>query len=138
LVPVHCSTQRALEHYARVRGHICPRPGSPAFFLSERGTRLTDHNVRWTFIQLSHRIGLRNPSDSHGPRLHDLRHRFAVQTLLNWYRAGANVEQHMPELAAYLGHRHVNDTYWYVSAVPELLRLAASRLESTPTQGPLP
>ncbi len=131
LVPVHPSTQRALGQYVRIRDRICPRPGSPAFFLSERGTRLTDHNVRWTFIQLSRRVGLRRPSDSHGPRLHDLRHRFAVQALLGWYRAGVNVEQHMPELAAYLGHRHVNDTYWYLSAVPELLRLAASRLTST-------
>jgi integrase/recombinase XerD len=61
--------------------------------------------------------------------LHDLRHRFAVQTLLGWYRSGLNVEQHLPELSAYLGHAHVTDTYWYISAVPELLQLATLRLE---------
>jgi integrase/recombinase XerD len=79
---------------------------------------------------------LRGPSDRFGPRLHDLRHRFAVQTLLGWYRAGADVERHLPELATYLGHGHVTDTYWYLSAAPELLRLAAMRLG--PTQGGLP
>lgn len=90
---------------------------------------MTSERVWWTFVQLSRQIGLRGPSDCHGPRLHDLRHRFAVQTLLGWYRAGLNVEQHLPELSAYLGHTHVNDTYWYISAIPELLQLATLRLE---------
>jgi len=86
--------------------------------------------VRWTFVRLSRRIGLRGPHDSHGPRLHDLRHSFAVGTLLRWYRTGQDVEQRLPQLATYLGHRHVNDTYWYLTAVPELLQLAAMRLET--------
>ncbi len=136
LLPIHPSTQRALLSYARRRDRIHPRPKTPGFFVSDGGTRLTHWTVRWTFVRLSHQIGLRGPSDRFGPRLHDLRHRFAVQTLLGWYRAGADVERHLPELATYLGHAHVTDTYWYLSAAPELLRLAAMRLG--PTQGGLP
>ena len=127
IVPVHASTREALRRYRAVRDRICPR--AQRFFVSERGTRLTPERVWWTFVLLSRQIGLRGPADRHGPRLHDLRHRFAVQTLLGWYRAGLNVEQHLPELSAYLGHAHVNDTYWYISAVPELLQLATLRLE---------
>jgi integrase len=85
--------------------------------------------VRRTFVKFSHQIGLRAPEDHHGPRPHDLRHRFAIRTLLHWYRCGDNVEQRLPQLAAYLGHAHVSDTYWYLSATPELLALAARRLE---------
>jgi len=129
IVPVHASTLEALRRYREVRDRLCPRAHARSFFLSERGTRLTVWCVRWTFVRLSHQIGLRGPDDSHGPRLHDLRHRFAVQTLLRWYREGLNVEQHLPELSAYLGHVHVNDTYWYISAVPELLQWATLRLE---------
>jgi len=85
--------------------------------------------VRATFVRLSRQIGLRGSTDSHGPRLHDFRHRFAVQTLLRWYQEGADVEQHLPELSTYLGHVKVSDTYWYLSATPELLQLALQRSE---------
>jgi integrase len=85
--------------------------------------------VRATFVTLSHQIGLRQPTDRHGPRLHDFRHRFAVRTLLGWYRRGVDIDPRMPVLSAYLGHTHVTDTYWYLSAVPELLSAAARRLE---------
>ncbi len=74
-------------------------------------------------------IGLRQPGDLRGPRVHDLRHYFAIRTLLNWYQSGADVEAHLPELATYLGHVHVRDSYWYLSAVPELLKLATLRWE---------
>ena len=80
-------------------------------------------------MKLSRQIGLRGLSDSRGPRLHDFRHRFAVNTLLRWYRRGVDVERYLPRLATYLGHAHVTDTYWYLTAVPELLQLAARRLE---------
>ena len=93
--------------------------------------RVTEWSLRWTFVKLSHEIGLRVPTDSHGPRLLDLRHRFAVNTLIRWYRAGIDVEQHLPELATYLGHAHITDTYWYLTAVPELMHLAARRLDRT-------
>jgi integrase/recombinase XerD len=129
LIPVHASTRKQLCTYARQRDKICTHPKSPSFFLSERGTRLTDCTVRRWFIIVSHQIGLRKPGDRRGPRIHDLRHRFAYRTILNWYRRGADVEAHLPELTTYLGHGHVADTYWYISSTPALLRLATQRLE---------
>ena len=128
LVPIHRSTQRALKQYERKRIKIYPDPMDPSFFLSDQGGRLTGWIVRHTFVKLSRQIGLRSASDSHGPRLHDLRHTFAVRTILNWYRSGIDVERQIPRLATYLGHTHVSDTYWYLSAVPELMQLAALRL----------
>lgn len=130
LVPLHASAADALQRYARFRQRRHPKPKCPAFFVSETGTRLTYCALRATFIRLSHEVGLREPTDSHGPRLHDFRHSFAVRTLLEWYRAGVDVEPRMPVLAAYLGHAHVTDTYWYLSAAPELMRLAAERVEA--------
>jgi integrase len=134
LIPVHPSTQRALRLYADRRDRIHPRPVTPSFFLSEQGRRLTWWILRWTFVKLSHQCGLRAAGDRRGPRLHDFRHTFAVRTILGWYRAGANVEQRIPELSTFLGHVHATDTYWYLSAVPELLALAAARLEDEPGQ----
>ena len=131
LVPIHPSTQKALQKYESLRGRIFPKPQTERFFISEQGTRLTYWTVRNTFVKLSRQIGLRGPHDSDGPRLHDFRHSFATKTLLNWYRKGMNVDQHMPELSAYLGHARVSDTYWYLSAVPELMQQAAMRLEQT-------
>jgi len=137
LVPIHPSTQKALQQYERLRSKIFPKPRTESFFITEQKRRPTDWTVRRTFVQLSRQIGLRGPHDSHGPRLHDFRHSFATKTLLAWYRNGMNVDRHMPELSAYLGHAHVTDTYWYLSAVPELLQLAATRLEQSP-KGMLP
>lgn len=130
LIPVHLSTLEKLAEYNRLRDRFFSSPRCPSFFVSEKGTRLTHWSVRWTFVKLSRQIGLRGLNDSHGPRLHDLRHTFAVKTLLRWYQTGTDVDRHMPELAAFLGHTHVNDTYWYLSAVPELLRLANKRLDA--------
>jgi len=130
LIPVHLSTVDKLAEYSRLRDRLLTSPRCPSFFVSEQGTRLTHWSVRWTFVKLSREIGLRGPHESHGPRLHDLRHTFAVKTLLRWYQAGVDVERHMPELTTFLGHTHVNDTYWYISAVPELLRLANKRLDT--------
>jgi len=130
LIPIHLSTVEKLAKYSRLRDRPLTSPRCLSFFVSEKGTRLTQWSVRWTFVKLSREIGLRGPHDSHGPRLHDLRHTFAVKTLLRWYQTGVDVERHMPELAAFLGHTHVNDTYWYISAVPELMRLANKRLDT--------
>lgn len=129
LLPLHPSAQRALKQYECRRDRICPNPQDPNFFLSESGSRLTGGNVRHTFVKLSRQIGLRGPHASHGPRLHDLRHAFAVRTILNWYREDIDVERQLPKLATYLGHTHVHDTYWYLSAVPELMQLAIKRME---------
>jgi integrase len=130
LAPVHVSTRRALQRYADLRNRVQPRPRCATFFIGEHGEQLTVNVVEKTFVKLSRRVGLRSPSDRHGPRVHDLRHRFAVSTLLRWYRAGLDVERHLPELSTYLGHAHVTDTYWYLTAVPELMRLVVARLET--------
>jgi integrase len=129
LVPLHPSTTHRLKRYASKRGAFYPKDITSHFFLSEQGRPLTDCMVRWTFVKLSRQIGLRGPSDRFGPRLHDFRHRFAVTTLLQWYRSGLDVEQRLPSLSTYLGHAHVTDTYWYLWAVPELLALSKDRLE---------
>jgi len=128
-VPIHPTTRERLQRYRRLRDQICPHPQSPSFLLSEQGTRLTGWIVRRWFIGLSHQIGLRQPTDHHGPRIHDLLHRFVIETLRNWYRTGKDIEAHLPELTTYIGHAHVSDTYWYISATPELLQLATERLE---------
>lgn len=125
---LHPTTQQALRHYAALRDRLYPTPQTPSFFLSEQGTRLTAWIVRWTFVKLSRQIGLRGAEDRVGPRLHDFRHGFAIRTVLNWYREGVDVARRLPELAAYLGHTHVNDSFWYLSATPELLQLASQRV----------
>lgn len=129
-VPVHTSTVDALRQFAQSRDRIFPALATSAFFVSERGTRITDCMARYTFAKLSQQLGLRAVAKGHGrgPRLHDMRHRFAARTLINWYRAGVDVERELPKLATYLGHVHVNETYWYLEAVPELLQLATNRL----------
>ena len=84
-----------------------------------------------THAVVSRAVGLRPPTEANrhgrGPRLHDMRHRLAVRTLVRWYREGKDVERELPKLTTYLGHAHVADTYWYLEAVPELLQLATER-----------
>jgi len=132
LVPVHVTTCDALSDYAINRDQTFPRLQSVAFFVSERGTRVTHWAARDNFAVVSRQIGIRKKIKGKrvgcGPRLHDMRHRFAARTLVDWYRAGVNVEREIHKLSTYLGHAHVNDTYWYLEAVPELLELATQRL----------
>ena len=138
LVPIHPTTQEALRAYGEARNRIIPKPDIPAFFVSERRTRITEWSTRYTFAVVSRTIGLRAPPregrHGHGPRIQDLRHRFAAQTLITWYRAGVDVERKLPKLSTYLGHVHTADTYWYLEAIPELLQLAADRLAHTPLE----
>ena len=130
LVPLHASTRKVLSDYIIRRGRFFAKvPVSSYLFVSNCGNRLDVGDIHRTFYLLSRQIGLRGPSDSHGPRLHDFRHRFAVTTLLRWYRAGEDVERRLPILSAYLGHVHVSDTFWYLSAWPELMNEAMLRLE---------
>lgn len=131
LVPLHASTCKVLADYiARRRQHWAGRPVSSYLFVSSWGNRLDNGDVHRTFYALSRQIGLRGPSDRHGPRLHDFRHRFATNTLLHWYRSDQNPERQLPILSAYLGHVHVADTQWYLSDSPELMREAMRRLEN--------
>lgn len=129
LVPLHRSTQRMLQSYAQRRDVLIGKPRSPYFLVAEEGGRLWGPTVRVAFYALSRQIGLRGPTDHHGPRLHDFRHRFAVETLRRWYQRGEDVETLLPALSTYLGHVNIQDTYWYLSACPELMNAAARRLE---------
>lgn len=130
LVPLHPSARKALADYLRRRQHHWEgRPVSSYVFVSSWGNRLDVGDIHRTFYALSRQIGLRGRSDRHGPRIHDLRHRFAGKTLWRWYRAGEDPERRLPILSAYLGHVHVGDTYWYLSAWPELVHEAMRRLE---------
>ncbi len=129
LVPLHLSSQRVLARYARRRDRHLGSSSPPRFLVNDRGRSLESSNVRRVFYRLSRQIGLRGPTDRHGPRLHDFRHRFAVRTLMRWYRSGQDAERHLPVLSTYLGHAHIADTYWYLSAHPQLMSLAKRRLE---------
>lgn len=130
LVPLHPSTCKVLADYiGRRNRHWAGRPVSSYLFVSNWGNRLDGGDIHRTFYALSRQIGLRGVADSHGPRLHDLRHRFATNTLLKWYRSGEDPERRLPVLSAYLGHAHIADTQWYLSASPELMREAMRRLE---------
>lgn len=128
-LPLHPSTLRALDAYRRLRDQRWPEPKAPAFFLSGAGTRLYYENVYKTFRGLVVRAGLTPRPGSGAPRIHSLRHSFAVGTLIDWYSSDVDVPAHMPRLSAYLGHAAPAGTYWYLQATPELLALAASRLE---------
>src|SRR5215510_14569669 len=129
LVPLHASTRQVLANYKSRRDDFLAGRSASYFFISQRGNHLDTGDVHRTFYLLSRQIGLRDPDSSSGPRLHDFRHRFAVETLLRWYRAGEDVERRLPVLSTYLGHVNVSDTYWYLTACPELMGLAIKRLE---------
>ena len=126
-VPLHPSTAAALHRYLGRADR--PRPAAtPALFISSAGTRLRYCNVQWTFARLVRRAGLAARSGSCRPRLHDLRHTFAVRAVLDGYTSGADVQARLPLLSTYLGHVDPAATYWYLSAAPELLALAGERL----------
>ncbi len=130
LVPVHSSTVVALQQYVRRRDRWCPRYGrrTRSFFLSSTGARVLHQNFHRVFLRLVVLAGIRGHRDRR-PRLHDLRHTFAVKTVREWYRAGVDVEPRLAVLSTYLGHVSPTSTYWYLTATPDLLRLAGERLE---------
>jgi integrase/recombinase XerD len=130
LVPVHRSTLAVLRDYADLRDAIFAKRALPTFLVTSHGTKLGKSTLSCVFRQLSRQIGIRKPGVRQGPRLHDFRHRFAVQTLLRWYRRGESVPQRMPVLSTYLGHANVSGTYWYLSSTPELLVAASKRIET--------
>jgi integrase len=124
ILPLHPSTVEALAGYARLRDR--KHPAARTFFVSIRGTALCYGPVLQAFRQACAGAGLDGPGAR--PRIHDLRHAFAVTTLLQWYRSGEDIAAQMPALSGYLGHVSPEGTYWYISAVPELMQLAAARL----------
>lgn len=131
LVPLHSSAVQALRAYAdrrdrhRYRQAVC----SDAFFLNEFGTSLKYHKVLLTFIDLRDQLAWKTGRSGRPPRIHDLRHRFAVRRLLRWYEEGVAIDRKIASLSTYLGHVKVSDTYWYLTAVPELLAVPAARFE---------
>jgi integrase/recombinase XerD len=129
-IPLHPSTLAALAGYGQLRDRHFPCPGTPAMLVSTAGTRLISQGIHYVFARLARQAGLQPRSQAGRPRLHDFRHSLAVTTLLDWYRQGLNVQSRLPVLSTLLGHSKPANTYWYLSAVPELLALAAERRHS--------
>lgn len=132
LVPLHETTRRALAAYAEKRDGLARDADAQGFFIAENGRRLTPWSLQYCFARVCQLVGVRKRMDGYkhgrGPRIHDLRHRFAATTLLNWYRSDVDVERELPKLSTYLGHAQPSHTYWYLEALPELLQLATERL----------
>ena len=137
-VPISECTVDRLRTYRAERNRILGVSPSP-FFLFERGQRPDDCAIRYNFAKVSQIIGLRTQQrfykHGQGPRIHDLRHTFAVSTIIDWYRKGLDSDREMIKLSTYLGHMKPEYTYWYIEAVPELLQLASERAERFITAG---
>lgn len=131
-LPLHDSTIKALARYARLRDARCPQPVTPAFFLSARGARVGRHELNQAFTTLIRQVGLDGQGARARPRPYDLRHAYAVRTLLGWLQAGEDVDRKMPLLSTFLGHTDPASTFWYLQGVPELLELISGRLEQLP------
>lgn len=128
-VPLHETTTDALRRYARLRDRTFPRPDTPMFFISAHGTRITTNTFHWNFPRLIRQVEPQHGGQHAHRRPHDLRHTFAVRTLLNWHQAGEDVDRKMPLLSTYLGHVNPASTFWYLQAAPELMALVAQRLD---------
>ena len=130
LLPLDPSVVTRAIDYLAERDRLIGRPVGP-LFVTDQTTRLTDCAARYNFAQACQQIGLRahQPYGKHGrgPRIHDLRHSFAVKTMIGWYRSGKDPAREMIRLTTYLGHSKPSNTYWYLEAVPELLDLAMAR-----------
>jgi len=129
LVPLHPTATQALTRYAAYRDACREAPQSGGFFRNDRAPVLTRATVEKTFARLRKHLGWTAHGRARRPRIHDLRHTFAVRRLLRWYEDGAAVDRKIQALATYLGHAKVTDTYWYLSAVPELMAITSQRFE---------
>lgn len=129
LVPLHPSTQERLAAYRRIRLERCPEPLCPRFFLSGHGAALPYSTVRSTFRSVIRRLGWEPQDGRRRPRMYDLRHTFASRRLATWQQEEADVAAMLPALSTYMGHVKVSDTYWYLSAIPELFVGATSAFE---------
>jgi integrase len=129
MVPLHFSTVTALVDYRERRGRFLAGRQVAHWFVNRRGTKMLCEAVDAMFRRLADRLGLVGEKGKRRPRIHDLRHRFAMKTLMRWYDDGQDIERLLPVLSAYLGHVEVRNTYWYLSSFPELLAAAKDRLE---------
>ena len=129
-VLLHATTVAALRDYADLRDRTLGIPATQAFFVSTRG-RLLVNTLDYVFADLVRTAGISTAPGVRQPRWHDFRHTFAVSTLLQWYRAGVDVQSRVPQLSTWLGHVDPASTYWYLQASPELLALATGLLEQS-------
>lgn len=130
LVPIGRDLKVILAHYLAQRHLYGPLPLDAPFLLTQRGKRLSRAGAEFAFRQLCEKAQVqRNDISRHQPRLHDIRHSFAVTRLVSWYRDGADVQRLLPQLATYLGHVHIAATQPYLTMTPELLQLASHRFE---------
>jgi integrase/recombinase XerD len=131
VVPLHQSTVEALAVYARQRDQLCPQPATASFLVTSTGKRPHPGTVGRVFSTLRDATGLSEQRSPSGrlPRMHDMRHAFMLRTLLRWYREGSDVAAQLPVLSTFVGHVDPKASYWYFEAAPELLALAAERLE---------
>ena len=141
LVFLHPTTTTVLGHYLQVRHDWVGGTvrACPAFFVNSRRAALDPDRLGVTFKQVVAAAGITIRPGHRPPRLHDLRHTYTVTTMLDWYRDGHDVQGRLPLLSTWLGHVDPASTYWYLHAVPELLALAAGRLDApqvTPSEGP--
>ncbi len=130
LVPVDATTAEALRSYAATRKRLGVGDLSQRFFVSEAGTPLAYSTVGRTFLGIVRRLGIHGTAGPIGPNLRCLRHTFAVRRMLDWYSRGLDVNKHLPHLSVYLGHAKPQNTYWYLTATPDLLSKAGTRFES--------
>jgi integrase len=142
-VPMHPSTVQALQHYRwmRDRSGVSAQDDAP-FFFGTRGRRhglpLGERQVHRVFAELRQQLGWHNRGAHHAPRIHDLRHTFVVRRILLWHANGVDIDRAILSLSTYVGHAMVTNTYWYLSAVPELMALAAGHFESFMAQPEVP
>lgn len=133
LVPLHLSAVAALQRYRRERDrYVCSTLDTPLFIGSRGrllGQSLGEHQVHRIFDQLRRQLGWTGRGAHGAPRIHDLRHSFAVQRLLLWHQQGVDLDQRMLALSTYLGHVKVSSTYWYFTAVPQLMAIVGQRFE---------
>ena len=138
IVPITASAAERLRAYRTERNRILGASPAP-FFLLDSGLRPTDCAARYNFALVCKTLGLRTQQrfykHGRGPRIHDLRHTFAVRTMVEWYRRGVDPDREMFNLSTYLGHTNPENTYWYIEAVPELLQLACERAERSLAAG---
>lgn len=129
LVPLHPTAVEGLARYAARRDALRLVPRSDHFFRTERTPALSRDAVEKTFARLREILGWTGVGRARRPRIHDLRHTLAARSLLDAYARGHDIDRHVHALSVYLGHAKVSDTYWYLSAVPELMAVTSRRFE---------
>jgi integrase len=135
LVPLHPSTTHALRRYVRRRDQYPSSAATTTFFMFDRGQPARTRNLQYAFRHLCCQLGWRARGGHPAPRIHDLRHTFVCRCLQLWYKENADIDSNILALSTYIGHAKVTDTYWYITATPELMAIAARRLTPPASSG---